>query len=300
MSQMLRFSITDQLTVKLGSVSSAKTDAYKIKERAQAVNDKSVTRDGFRELRRAMFPQMGSFVSVGLFSVFVNLLMLTGPLFMLQVYDRVLGSRSEETLVALLVLVAGLYALMGLLDYARGRVAARVGANFQTRLDTRVFTGTLRSMSSSNPPGSSSLRDLEAVQKLLSSPALFAVLDIPWAPIFLLAIFVFHPLLGWLALGGGVVLIIIAIANQILSFRPVGNANRKAQASDALAEALRSQGEVVRGMGMEAAAVSRWQSLRNTALASQIQSSDLTGSFGTLSKTLRFFLQSLILALGAI
>lgn len=257
-------------------------------------------RDGARELRQAMFPEVSSFVSVGLFSVFVNLLMLTGPLFMLQVYDRVLGSRSEETLVALLILVAGLYGLMGILDYARGRVAARVGASFQTRLDRRVFGGTLRHVGlAGGTAGSSPLRDLEAVQRLLSSPALFAMLDIPWAPIFILTIFVFHPLLGWLALGGGVFLITIAIANQFLTFRPVGNANQKAQASDALAESLRSQGEVVRGMGMETAALDRWQKIRKSALAAQIQSSDLTGSFSTFSKTLRFFLQSLILALGA-
>lgn len=264
------------------------------------MNEKQAKRNGSRELRRVMFPAIGPFVSVGLFSIFVNLLMLTGPLFMLQVYDRVLGSRSEETLVALLILVAGLYGLMGVLDYARGRVAARVGAGFQFRLDRRVFAGTLKYATPDRDSGaSSSLRDLEAIQRLFSSPALFALLDIPWTPIFILAIFVFHPLLGWLALGGGVLLITIAIINQFLTFRPVGDANQKAQASDALAASLRSQGEVVRGLGMETAALSRWQNLRNSALAAQIQSSDLTGSFSTLSKTLRFFLQSLILALGA-
>ena len=107
------------------------------------MNNMRANRDGARELRRAMLPGTGPLVSVGLFSIFVNLLMLTGPLFMLQIYDRVLGSRSEETLIALLILVAGLYTLMGILDYARGRVAARIGAGFQSRLDRRVFGGTL-------------------------------------------------------------------------------------------------------------------------------------------------------------
>jgi len=167
------------------------------------VNDNIADRKGARELRRAMFPGIEPFISVGIFSAFVNLLMLTGPLFMLQVYDRVLGSRSEETLVALLVLITGLYLLMGVLDYARGRVAARVGAGFQARLDRRVFSGTLRNILADNQPRVfSSLRDLEAIHKLFSSQALFALLDIPWAPIFILTIFVFHPLLGWLALGG--------------------------------------------------------------------------------------------------
>jgi len=260
------------------------------------VNNKKANRDGVREMRRALLPGTGSLVSIGLFSVFVNILMLTGPLFMLQVYDRVLGSRSEETLIALLILVAGLYALMGVLDYARGRVAARVGAGLQSRLDPRVFGGTLINATSD---GQSPLRDLEAVQRLYSSPAFFALLDIPWAPIFILVIFVFHPMLGWLALGGGVLLIVIAIINQFATFRPVGDANQKGAASNALADSLRAQGEVVRGMGMETAARVRWQNLRNMALEAQIKSSDLTGTFGSLTKTLRMFLQSAILALGA-
>lgn len=252
--------------------------------------------NGRQELRKALVGKGGSFLSIGLFSFFVNLLMLTGPLFMLQVYDRVLGSRSEETLVALLVLVAGLYTLMGVLDYARGRVAARIGARFQAQLDRRVFSASLRSY---GQQGVNALRDLEAVQKLLASPAPFSLIDIPWAPIFILAIFIFHPVLGWLALVGGILLIIIAIVNQLLTFRPVGRANAKSMAGDALADSLRLQGDVVRGMGMEAAALSRWQVLRDTALVAQIRSSDMTGTFSVLSKTFRFFLQSAILALGA-
>jgi ABC-type protease/lipase transport system fused ATPase/permease subunit len=94
---------------------------------------------GIRELRKIRSKSTSLFAFTGLLSVFVNLLMLTGPLFMLQIYDRVLGSRSEETLVALAILVAFLYALMGVLDWVRARVMARVGAKFQARLDERVF-----------------------------------------------------------------------------------------------------------------------------------------------------------------
>lgn len=264
------------------------------------MRNKIADRKGARELRRAMFPGVGELVSVGIFSVFVNLLMLTGPLFMLQVYDRVLGSRSEETLVALVVLVALLFCLMGILDYARGRIAARIGAAFQSRLDRRVFAGTLMyPFSNNNSNNSSFLRDLEAIQKLFSSQALFALLDIPWAPIFIFAIFVFHPILGWLALSGGVLLIVIAIINQFFSYGPIGNASHKAHVSDALADSLRLRGDIVRGMGMEEAALNRWKNLRDESLKAQIQSSDLIGTFSSLTKTLRFFLQSAILALGA-
>ena len=150
------------------------------------------------------------FISLGVFSCFVNILMLTGPLYMLQVYDRVLSSRSESTLVALTVLIAALYGIMGVLDYARGRIAARVGALIQTRLDPKVFEAGLSRALVSGERGRpwSGLRDLEAVQRFMASPVLFALFDIPWTPIFLFAIFTFHPLLGWLAVGGSVLLVV--------------------------------------------------------------------------------------------
>ena len=104
------------------------------------------------------------------------------------------------------MLIAALYGIMGVLDYARGRIAARVGALIQTRLDPRVFeAGLSRAARSPNERGRpwTGLRDLEAVQKFMASPVLFALFDLPWAPIFVFAIFSFHPLLGWLAIGGG-------------------------------------------------------------------------------------------------
>lgn len=130
------------------------------------------------------------FVSVGIFSFFVNVLMLTGSLYMLQIYDRVLPSRSEETLLALTLLVAALYGFMGILDYARARIAARIGATMQARLDARVFQATLRRsiLSSERSKPASGLKDLESVQKLMGSPVLFAVFDMPWAPVYIFAI----------------------------------------------------------------------------------------------------------------
>ncbi|MEM6467567.1 MAG: ABC transporter transmembrane domain-containing protein, partial [Pseudomonadota bacterium] len=157
---------------------------------------------------QALSKGRGLFLSIAVFSVFVNLLMLTGPLFMLQVYDRVLGSRSEETLTALFLLVALLYGIMGLVDYARGRVAARIGAEFQSALDNRVFDATLRRavLPDERSRPASGLKDLEAVQKFMSSPVLFAIFDMPWAPIFIAGIFIFHPLLGLTAVAGGLIL----------------------------------------------------------------------------------------------
>ena len=135
------------------------------------------------------------------FSIFVNLLMLTGPLFMLQVYDRVLGSRSEETLVALLILVIGLYALMWMLDFARARLVARFGARLQSKLDARVFSAQLtRPNDPSRPEQASAANDLEAIQTFYASPVFLALMDAPFTPVFIAAIFIFHPLLGIFAL----------------------------------------------------------------------------------------------------
>jgi len=241
------------------------------------------------------------FVSLAIFSCFVNILMLTGPLYMLQVYDRVLSSRSESTLVALTVLIAALYGIMGVLDYARGRIAARVGALIQTRLDPRVFEAGLSRALVSNERGRpwTGLRDLEAVQKFMASPVLFALFDLPWAPIFVFAIFSFHPLLGWLAIGGGLLLIAITLANQMMTRRSTVEATATAMVSDGFAETIRQQAEVVQGLGMRRAVLSRWQLNRNRALHANLASADVVNQFSTMSKTLRFFLQSAMLGLGA-
>jgi ATP-binding cassette subfamily C protein len=242
------------------------------------------------------------FISIAVFSFFVNLLMLTGPLYMLQIYDRVLSSRSEATLVAITVLIAGLFAIMGLLDYARGRIGARLGAQFQSRLDAQVFeTGLERALVSGERGRPwSGLRDLEAVQRFMSSPVLFAFFDAPWTPIFIAAIFVFHPWLGWLAVAGSIILIAISLANQAMSRRPEAEAAATAMVSDAFAETVRQQAEVVQGLGMRAAVLARWRNHRDRALKAGTDAADVVNQYTTLSKTLRFFLQSAMLGLGAL
>ncbi len=260
------------------------------------------TRPGRAELASVRRQSAGLFASVFLFSLFVNLLMLTGPLYMLQVYDRVLGSRSEETLIALTLLVGFLYLMMGLLDYARGRLLARAGARFQTVLDRRVFSALL-SRATDRPQdgadGATGLRDLEAVRKLLSSPALLALYDIPWTPIFLLAIFAFHPWLGLLALAGAAVLILVTVLNQLLTAGAQRIASGAAVQADRMADQIRDEAETVRSLGMKDNAFGRWQIRRVQALDRSMVASDRSGGFSTLTRTLRLFLQSAMLGLGA-
>ena len=251
-----------------------------------------------RELTAARRRNRGLIWAVFLFSLFTNALMLTGPLYMLQVYDRVLGSRSEETLLALSLLVAFLFLMMGLLDYARGRVASRIGARFQDGLDERVFRATLARAGRTGQP-QTGLSDLEAIQRLLSSPVFLAIFDLPWTPLFLLAVFVFHPWLGWLALGGGVVLILITLINQSRSAEPLRDATRAAMLADRAASRLQSEAELVQSLGMQTRALDRWRALRSAALGDGIAAADRVGGYTTLTKTLRLFLQSAMLGLGA-
>ncbi|MFD1509206.1 type I secretion system permease/ATPase [Lacimonas salitolerans] len=237
---------------------------------------------------------------VGIFSVFANLLMLTGPIYMLQIYDRVLGSRSYETLFALTVLVAFLYGMMGLLDYTRGRVMARVGARFQSALDKRVFDAVIRkSALKSDEQTSGGLRDLESVQRLMASPVLMSVFDIPATPFFLLAIAIFHPWLGYLAIVGGAILIFVTVINQYVTRRPVTEANSATYHAEMVSNQIQSESEMVQAMGMRDAAFARWQAVRDQSLDRQIGAADLSGTFTSTTKTFRLFLQSAMLGLGA-
>jgi ATP-binding cassette subfamily C protein len=257
---------------------------------------------GVAELRKALAASRTLFIGVGVFSALVNLLMLTGSIFMLQVYDRVLASGSEATLLTLFLLVVALFALMGLLDFARTRVLTRVGARFQGLLDRRVFEAALRRAVLPDERGkpNTGMRDLESIQRALAGPAPFAFFDAPFAPFFLALLFFFHWSLGALAIGGGVVLLAIAILNERASREPLTAATETAARTEIYAEALRRDGETIRALGMRGAAMNRWAGLRETSLGAQIGAADAASGYSISSKTMRMFLQSAMLALGAL
>jgi ATP-binding cassette, subfamily C, bacterial len=256
---------------------------------------------GVEELRAVLKSSAAGFLAIGLFSFFVNLLVLTGPLFMLQIYDRVLSSRSEATLVALTGLIIGLYAIMGVLDHIRSRVAARIGARFQARFDKRVFNAVLDrvSLHAQGISTVSGMRDLDAIQKVLSSPALFTVFDIPWTPFFLFVIFTFHPWMGLLGVVGGLILVALTWLNQNGTKDDQEKAMIASRQSDEMTQTLQKESDTVRALGMRRAVAGRWQLLRDKALEANIRYSDSNGFYAIASKTFRVFLQSAILALGA-
>lgn len=255
---------------------------------------------GRAELIEARAESRQLYWAVGIFSFFVNLLMLTGPIFMLQVYDRVLGSRSEATLVALGALVAFLYLMMGILDYVRGRVMARIGARFQAKLDRRVFTAAIDEASRVDQgPTAAGVRDLGTIQKFLSSPVLAAFFDLPFTPLFLAGIFIFHPMLGMLAVAGGTILVFITFLNQRSTRRPVMVSAAASAEADRLSERLKTEADMVQSLGMRGAAFTRWQKVRSKALLMGVQANDAQGTFTAMTKTFRLFLQSAMLGLGA-
>lgn len=233
-----------------------------------------------------------------LFSVFTNILMLTGPLFMLQVYDRVLSSRSEETLAALLILIIGLYGLMWLLDFSRNRLLARYGARFLASLDARVFNAQFVSGNEAATARTSN-RDLETIQAFCALPVASSLLDLPFSPAFIGVIFILHPWLGWFALIGGLFLIVLPVLSQFLTAKKVREALRLSEAAHHFAEHARQASEIVRCQGMLAPVTERFVRIRLSALRQQMAAVDWTGAFSTFTRAFRLSLQSLILALGA-
>ena len=256
---------------------------------------------GLAELAAARTASTGALAIAFVFSAVVNLLMLTAPLYMLQVYDRVLASQSEETLVALSLLAAFLFLVMGILDHVRSRIMARVGARLQTALDARVLAAAFRRLALA-PDDTSALaaqRDLDALSRFWASPVLLALLDAPWAPVFIAALFIFHPVLGWFAIAGGLILILVSWANQRTTEQPLQTAALARLAADRASDALKTEAELLQALGMSAAAFTRWQQLRTHATTAGLAASDGTGRFTVLSRTFRLFLQSAMLGLAA-
>ncbi len=220
---------------------------------------------------------------------------------MLQVYDRVLSSRSEETLVALFGLVALLFFIYGLLEYARGRVTARIGARIHSTFGPCVFRAILETsaLKKGTDVQKHGLQDIEALRIFFSSPLLLAIFDLPWTPVFLLAIFIFHPLLGWMALAGGGVLVITALINQLLTYKKTEKAQLANHSAHGFAGQVQGLSELAWSQGMGSVLETRWQRIQNEAQDLAIRANDWTGGFTSFTKAFRFLLQAAMLGLGA-
>jgi PrtD family type I secretion system ABC transporter len=247
-----------------------------------------------RECRRA-------FGSVALFSGMVNLLMLAGPLYMLQVYDRVLSSRSVPTLVALSLFLVGAYAFQGALDLIRSRLVVRAAAALDRRLALAVHGAVIRLAIASRQAGETPqpVRDLDQIRTFLTSAGPIAIVDLPWVPVFLTICFLIHPWLGLAATVGGVVLFAMTLLTERASRTPARVAAQDAGRRSIMMEAQRRSGETIIAMGMAGALAQRWAGVNNRYIAATGRLSDIAGSLGSVSKVLRLLLQSVILGLGA-
>jgi ATP-binding cassette, subfamily C, type I secretion system permease/ATPase len=252
------------------------------------------------EVSQALSTFKSALLSIGLFSGFSNVLMLTGAFFMLQIYDRVLPSRSVPTLVALAILAGMLFAFLALLDMIRSRMLVRVGRAVDGTLSPRVYETIVRApLKLKLGAGLQPLRDLDAVRSFLSSPGPIALFDLPWLPLYLGIIFAFHTALGVTALIGALILISLTLLTEIFARRSMKDASTYASARHNLAEASRRNAEVVASMGMAGRLGSYWAEANQNYLASSQKVSDVAAGFGSVSKALRMMLQSAMLGIGA-
>ena len=243
-----------------------------------------------------------AFLAVALFSgMSNNNLMLTGALFMLEIYDRVLPSRSVPTLVALLILAGGLYAAQGVIDAIRSRILVRIGHSLDEAMSFRVFDVIVRLplKIGSKGDGTQPIRDLDMVRGFLSGLGPVALFDLPWMPVYLAICFLFHTYIGLTALGGAVILVILTVATELQTRHPTRSATQFAAARNALMESSRRNAEAITSMGMVGRTATRWNKLNQDYVASSGLASDVVGGLGAFSKVLRLLLQSAILAVGA-
>jgi PrtD family type I secretion system ABC transporter len=253
------------------------------------------------ELANALGACRRAFVAIALFSGMSNILMLTGALFMLEVYDRVLPSRSVPTLVALLILVTGLYGAQGIIDMIRSRILVRVGRSLDEQLSMRVYDTIVRLPLKVGAKGDSTqpIRDLDTVRGFLSGSGPIALFDLPWMPIYLAMCFLFHFFIGLTALIGAIILIALTVVTELRTRHPTRSATQFAAARNSLLEQSRRNAEAITAMGMVARISKKWNDLNRNYVVASGRASDVGGGLGSMSKILRLLLQSAILAVGA-
>lgn len=251
---------------------------------------------------RSAFAGLGPAVAaVAVFSALVNILMLAGPLYMLQVYDRVLTSHSVPTLVALSGLVAGLYLAMGLIDAIRSRALVKIGHRISARAAPAVFSRTLSPAlaEEAGPARPRPLSDLDQIRQFVSGAGLSALFDLPWIPVYLGIVYLIHPLLGLVATLGALLLLAIAAVTNHRARRHAALASAAGAERAAMAEAVRRNRDVVAGLGMEEALAARFADLDDRFLGASARASEVVGSSSVATKVCRLSLQSAVLGTGA-
>ena len=252
-----------------------------------------VVAEALKDCRRA-------FWSVALFSGAVNLLMLAGPLYMLQIYDRVLASRSVPTLVALSLGLLLAYVIQGTLDVIRSRIVARMAVFLDRHLAATVHNAVVRlAVYGRSGQSGQPVRDLDQIRAFLTSPGPMAIVDLPWVPIFLVVCFLIHPWLGGVACGGAILLFSMTLITERASRAPTQLVTREAGQRAGMIEATRRNSESAVAMGMVGTLATRWTQVNSQHAQASLRLSDVVGSYGSMSRVIRLMLQSAILGLGS-
>ncbi|MBD9373706.1 type I secretion system permease/ATPase [Rhizobium sp. ARZ01] len=253
------------------------------------------------ELAGALRSCRGALLAVAIFCGVSNILMLNGAIFMLQVYDRVLPSRSIPTLIGLSILAAILFLGQAIIDLIRGRIMIRIGAELDEAVSGRVFTAMARLplLVGQQGEGLQPQRDLDSIRTFLASPGPNALFELPWLPFYLAIIWSFHPILGITAICGAIVLASVTAATEVLTRKPAGAAVLTGIRRNSLADASRRNAEVLAAMGMGRRLHDQWQEASREHISEQQRVSDVVGGLGSISRALRLMLQSAMLGAGA-
>lgn len=252
-----------------------------------------------RSLTATLRACRGAFGAVFVFSVAINVLLLTSPLYMMQVYDRVLSSRSLATLLLLTLITLFAFLTMGALELVRSRLMFAVSVWLDGRLGPELLAANIRGVLRGGDRNAQGLRDLATFRSFLTGPALFPVLDAPWVPLFIAVNFLLHPLLGWLSLGGAAALFALAILNEVATRRPLETAAAAGRLAVGRAEMTVRNAEVIEAMGMLPALLQRWQRASDATMRLQAVAAGRGAAIGAMSRFMRISLQSLSLGVGA-
>lgn len=253
----------------------------------------------FEELRALLGSMKQYFWGVGAFSFVINLLQLTAPLYMLQVYDRVLNSRNEMTLLMLTILVVALFLVMAAIEFVRSRVLVRVGAAMEAKLNDRVFDAAFEATLRRGGNARQALTDLTQLRQFMTGNGPFVLFDAPWFPIYLAVIFLMHPLIGWFSVGAALILVALTAVTEMATQKPLAEANKYANEATNFAHNNLTNAEVVEALGMLPALRDRWKKKHVQHLVLQAVASDRAGLISSVTKFVRVTSQSLILGLGA-
>jgi len=251
------------------------------------------------ELKEAILASKKSFLVVGFFSMFINILMLVPSLYMLQLYDRVLTSKSEDTLIMLTAIVIVMFLTMSLLEIVRSKILVKVGNKLDFLLSTRVFD-SLFELANKSPGKASSLplSDLTSVRQFMTGNGLFAFFDAPWIPIYIAVLFMFHPMFGYFSIFAAIVLISFTIFNEYSTKVKLAEANTLSRASTMYVDSNLRNAEVINAMGMKVNVQGIWKEKYYGFLNAQNDASNKAGIWANVSKGTRMLFQSLILGLG--